>query len=220
VYLYGLKDKDHLEFVVSGGSQTQVFANGGDGVDDVTGGPNADFLDGGDVDKSKDTLHARGGGDLLAGGPGDDVMFGEDGEDALVGEAGVDTMKGGSGNDDLFGGADNDTIDGDNDSDLLFGGDGLDTLNGGAGRDYVSGGQDKKADKIWGGPDGDRFRAEGTEANNKDKPYDFHTEQGDRYVRSYNDAGAIKTATDVGWLALDASFADMGMRPVRRWSRV
>jgi Ca2+-binding RTX toxin-like protein len=217
VFIYGLGDKDHIEFLTTvAGSKTVVDIDGGAGVDDLTGGPNGDFLDGGLGDASKDTLHGGKGGDVLAGGAGDDILFGEDGTDVMFGEAGKDTMRGGSLNDELFGGPENDTMHGDSENDALYGGTGLDTLNGEGGVDYLSGGQDGLKDVLVGGTQGDYFRVEGTVANNKDKPRKFDKDEGDKYVTSRPASHLSSSAANVGWLALDASFAEVGSGPTTR----
>jgi Ca2+-binding RTX toxin-like protein len=217
VFIYGLGDKDHIEFLTTvAASQTVVDIDGGAGVDDLTGGPNGDFLDGGLGDASKDTLHGGKGGDILVGGAGDDLLFGEDGTDLMFGEAGKDTMRGGSLNDELFGGPENDTMFGDSENDALYGGTGVDTLNGEGGIDYLSGGQDNQKDVLVGGTQGDYFRIEGTVANNKDKPRKFNKDEGDKYVTSRPAAHVSSSAANVGWLALDASFAEVGGGPTTR----
>jgi Ca2+-binding RTX toxin-like protein len=212
VYMYGLGDKDNLSFTALTPTSTSLRADGGAGVDTITGGPNADFLDGGAEDTSKDTIYGAGGDDVIAGGGGDDLLFGDAGRDLLWGEAGKDTMRGGADNDELFGGADNDTLYGDSGDDKLYGGVGKDTLNGEMGADYLNGGVgDGQADILDGGTQGDAFVIDGTSAaNNKDKPRRFDANEGDSYA-PIKQAQAL-TASNVMIMSLDAGFADLGAR--------
>ena len=101
------------------------------GNDTLTGGANADSLDGGD---GNDSLTGNAGADKLQGGLGNDKLFGL---------ADNDTLDGGFGADTLDGGADNDVLDGNADADSLIGGTGRDLLIGGAALDIVAGGADE-----------------------------------------------------------------------------
>jgi Ca2+-binding RTX toxin-like protein len=215
-----MDEADNLEFIsLNPGSTTAAMMDGQKGVDALAGGPNDDFLDGGVGDASKDTIYGRAGRDLIAGGPGDDLLSGEADDDLMFGEAGKDTMRGGSGNDDLFGGTENDTMFGDSDDDNLFGGAGGDTLNGETGLDYLFGGLNDGKDTLVGGDHADRFRPDGTAANNKDKPRDYRPQEGDRYVTSVT-SGFLRANPNVSWLALDSAFQELGgresYRPRRR----
>ena len=94
------------------------------GVREVfTGGPEFDFLEGGDGD------------DHLDGGPGGDVLIGWGGNDDLDGGEGNDDLQGRGGDDHLDGGPGNDYLDAGDDDDDLDGGPGVDHLNGGDGAD-------------------------------------------------------------------------------------
>jgi Ca2+-binding RTX toxin-like protein len=86
------------DLVTVGGSvAVSVIVNGGEGIDDLTGGGNADKLVGGD---GADKLIARGGSDFLYGGKGSDELFGGPGNDVLRGGLGLDRLFGGPGRDD------------------------------------------------------------------------------------------------------------------------
>ncbi|MDB6452988.1 cellulase family glycosylhydrolase [Falsirhodobacter sp. 20TX0035] len=71
---------------------------GGDGQDDLTAGPEGDWLFG------------QRGDDRVTGGTGADRLFGGPGDDTVTGGAGDDWIEGGDGRDRLEGGAGNDTI--------------------------------------------------------------------------------------------------------------
>jgi Ca2+-binding RTX toxin-like protein len=92
---------------------------GGDGSDNLSGGEDGDFLDGGD------------GRDELSGDDGDDRLLGGNGKDYLYGDDGSDHLSGGAGNDMLHGGNGPDEVSGDDGSDELFGDEDDDTLDGG-----------------------------------------------------------------------------------------
>jgi Ca2+-binding RTX toxin-like protein len=89
------------------------------GNDTLTGGSNADVLEGGE---GNDNISGQGGNDKLDGGADNDT---------LVGEAGSDILLGGAGDDSLTGAAD---------SDFLIGGLGADRLVDSAGDDLEIGG--------------------------------------------------------------------------------
>jgi Ca2+-binding RTX toxin-like protein len=69
---------------------------GGDGNQDMFGGPGADQIFG---QRGNDTLHGEGGSDSLYGGIGDDIINGDDGPDLLAGGLGTDTLDGNNGGD-------------------------------------------------------------------------------------------------------------------------
>lgn len=94
----------------------QIF--GGDGNDQLIGGPNRDTIYG---DKGNDTIRGGSSNDWLVGGEGDDVIYGgagndwisgDPGRDRLYGESGDDTISGGEGRDTLSGGSGTDRLDG------------------------------------------------------------------------------------------------------------
>ena len=95
----------------------KLFADGGEGDDEINGTDSADDLRGG---VGEDTLYGNGAKDVLKGGDDDDTLYGG---------VGNDTLKGSDGNDDLFG---------EEGTDKLFGGDGNDTINGGPDPDFCS----------------------------------------------------------------------------------
>ncbi|MEQ1662143.1 MAG: putative Ig domain-containing protein [Thiobacillus sp.] len=66
---------------------------GTDGSDTLTGGADADMLQG------------LGGNDTLTGNAGNDILDGSSGNDSLYGNDGADVLYGGTGNDQLYGGA-------------------------------------------------------------------------------------------------------------------
>lgn len=115
-------------------TDVSVYAEGGEGVDILTGGPASDYLYGGE------------GNDRLVGGGGDDVLFGDDGVDVLLGDSGNDRLDGGHGDDLLYSG---------NGDDRALGGDGNDRLEGAAGDDYLNGGRGN--DRLYGGADNDEL---------------------------------------------------------------
>jgi Ca2+-binding RTX toxin-like protein len=73
-----------------------LVADGGAGMDEITGAAGDDDLDGG---TDADEIDGGGGNDALAGGTGDDEIEGGAGNDILDGGAGDDELTGGSGND-------------------------------------------------------------------------------------------------------------------------
>ena len=85
---------------------------GGDGDDQLLGGPTSNKLWGGG---GNDVIRGGEGDDFIYGGAGDDDLDGEQGDDFIYGEAGDDTLKGGDG------------------SDLLDGFPGTNALDGGSG---------------------------------------------------------------------------------------
>jgi Ca2+-binding RTX toxin-like protein len=218
IFVYGKYGVDNIEFVAPAGTTMRLYADGGQDSDTITGGQQGDFLDGGVQDSSKDTLYGRFGDDIIAGGGGDDLLFGDADKDLLWAEAGKDTLRGGSGDDDLFGGADDDKLYGDSENDWLFGGLGKDILNGEMGADYLDGGQDGQKDTLVGGTEGDRFRVEGTEKNNKDKPQDFKADDGDKFVTTVGTRATSMAMTAGGALAELDSVFDIGLRPTMRRS--
>ena len=85
--IYGDDGKDKLTLTEIGS-----VAEGGAGVDTLTGSLWDDTLDGG------------GDADTVRGGEGDDTLAGGDGDDKLFGEQGADVCSGGSGHDECDGG--------------------------------------------------------------------------------------------------------------------
>ena len=119
-----------------------VVAEGGNGNDNLTGGPYGDTLYG---DYGTDFLNGGDGSDTLEAGLDTDWnwMDGGTGDDTLYGGNGIDYMHGGDGNDLLDGKGGNDDLHGDAGYDVLYGGDGTDYLDGGVNdgfTDYLSGG--------------------------------------------------------------------------------
>ena len=106
-----------------------IWAFGGVGADDLTGGARDDYLDGGE------------GNDALKGRVGNDILEGRSGNDYLVGDAGDDILRGAEGDDILDGQEDDDLLDGGDGADEIFGGYGEDTIFGGEGDDYIEGNQ-------------------------------------------------------------------------------
>lgn len=89
------------------------------GNDRITGGQNADVIDGG---QGKDRIFGGGGNDDLRGGAGKDHLFGGDGDDTLTGGGGRDRLDGGGGYDVFYLGGAKDQ------RDLLLGGNGYDKV--------------------------------------------------------------------------------------------
>lgn len=124
---------------VSGqGSEGDVEAFGGDGVDTLETGTGNDYISGGG---DSDHVDGGAGDDLLAGRLGNDTIYGMDGNDVIAGGGGQDYLEGAEGNDTIFGGADGDVVSGGYGNDNLFGGDNDDTMYAGGGDDAVDGGR-------------------------------------------------------------------------------
>ncbi|AKE63138.1 Alkaline phosphatase [Microcystis aeruginosa NIES-2549] len=105
-----------------------IYAEGGLGNDNITGG------------KAYDNLHGGEGNDTLDGGDGRDGLYGEEGDDYLQGGTDNDNPDYWNGNwqvGGLYGGAGNDTLDGGDGDDYLDPGEGIDSVIGGAGNDQV-----------------------------------------------------------------------------------
>jgi cyclophilin family peptidyl-prolyl cis-trans isomerase/Ca2+-binding RTX toxin-like protein len=124
--VYGGSGNDLVNYNGSTGKK-RVFGELGN--DNLSGGVEADTLDGGD------------GNDSLSGGNGHDSIIGASGDDTLSGGLGDDMLLAGDGVDSLMGGDGSDTLDGGNGNDSLNGSDGADSLDAGAGNDFVSGGE-------------------------------------------------------------------------------
>ena len=160
-----------------------VTVLGGDGNDEITGGPLADSLDGGPGNDSLfASVDARGGGgdasdvaDTMTGGPGNDTISGGksidagDGDDivygslagsTIAGGPGKDTLQGGRGPDVIDGGDGPDSIDSASGDDKVAGGEGDDTIDAGEGNDTIDGGggadtiDARAGDDAVGGGDG------------------------------------------------------------------
>lgn len=101
------------------------------------------FADGGE---GKDNLWGNTRSDILIGGSGNDWLRGEGGDDILFGGDGVDNLRGGPGNDMLFGGAGKDNLHGDGPAGLWHS-----TPGERDGNDIVEGGQDGVSDQVTGG---------------------------------------------------------------------
>ncbi|MGW7464003.1 calcium-binding protein [Streptomyces xantholiticus] len=102
---------------------------GGDGRDQLDGGPRADHLVGDDPTGVFGLTAATPGNDTINGGPGNDTISGLGGNDTINGNAGNDTLNGNEGNDTLNGNTGNDTLAGGSGNDTLSGDEGNDTLN-------------------------------------------------------------------------------------------
>lgn len=76
----------------------------------------------------------------IFGTPDDDFLYGGNGKGRISGGDGNDTITGGNGKDELNGDAGDDSLFGGNSKDVLNGGDGSDLLNGGIGKDSLFGG--------------------------------------------------------------------------------
>jgi Ca2+-binding RTX toxin-like protein len=130
---------------------------GGEGADDLDGGPGNDVIVGG---VGSDSIEGGLGRDVLVGGDGIDSLFGEEGNDLLFGGKDGDHLDGGNGNDRIFsgpddfvrGGAGDDTIVG---GDYAEGGDGNDVLSGDRNDNWILGGQG--SDQIFGAGGNDRL---------------------------------------------------------------
>jgi hypothetical protein len=217
VIIFGVAGNDTIKFVTASPSDTIVYVDGGKGADTITGGPNADFLDGGVGDDLVDNIHGGKGDDLIAGAGGKDLLFGDEHADLMFGETGNDVMRGGSGEDEMYGGDDEDQLFGDSENDLLFGGKHFDRLNGERGTDYLSGGQDGIADELVGGDHIDRFRFEGSKANNRDKPRP--PEDKELIVGSYAEFPSRVVDARLKWVALDINFELLDSESLRTAKR-
>ncbi|CAM3253516.1 calcium-binding protein [Nocardioides dubius] len=144
-----------------GGPGADVFQPG-KGHDVVTGGPGdtvsyADATSGviaklGAPISGSDVLS---GVTRLVGGPGADKLTGTPGADRISGGGGNDVIAGQGGADALTGGAGNDLIRGDAGNDAVTGGSGGDRLYGGAGNDGLTG--DSGNDRLYGDAGADRL---------------------------------------------------------------
>jgi Ca2+-binding RTX toxin-like protein len=121
------KDADD-DITVSPNVDAQATLYGGDGRDQLNGGPRADRLLGDDPGTAG-KASAGPGNDTINGGPGNDTISGLGGNDTINGNAGNDTLNGDEGNDTLNGGTGNDTLNGGSGNDTHIGDQGNDTLN-------------------------------------------------------------------------------------------
>jgi Ca2+-binding RTX toxin-like protein len=158
-----------------------VTVIGGDGNDEITGGPLPDVLDGGAGDDqifgdrdshtadsadhpATDTMNGGPGNDTIGagrtidGGDGDDTIYASRVGASILGGPGKDTIQGHVGPDTIDGGDGNDTIDSSDSADVITGGEGDDTIDSGEGDDRIDagGGADdvdarSGADKLAGG---------------------------------------------------------------------
>jgi Ca2+-binding RTX toxin-like protein len=122
-------------------------------IENVVGTSLPDTITGNSLANS---LWGGGGNDTLQGGSGIDCLKGGEGDDRLEGGADNDNLHGGTGNDTLFGEAGDDLLYGEDGRDSLYGGDGTDWIHGGSGNDGLFGGIGC-SDRLYGGPDADRF---------------------------------------------------------------
>lgn len=161
----------------------EMYADGGLGNDDITGGRWHDYIQGG---PGNDVLRGGHSDDYIEGGEGDDMLYGGWGDDVIDGSAGDDSIYGSRGNDELLGNLGADTIYGGPGNDVLassepmtnahgrgsfdtagarmFGGEGNDTLwgsnrwdrmQGGPGDDMLAGFEGR--DYLRGGPGADNL---------------------------------------------------------------
>jgi len=145
-------------FSVLAGVVEEVYINGYDGDDTISGS------------NLYDIIHGDRGDDWIAGNTGDDLIYGEGGMDTLYGNYGNDNIYGGDEGDYIYGGEGNDTlrgevgddiIYGDNGDDYIYGGDNDDYLYGIAGNDHIYGGGCDDYDRLSGGV-GDDYLSSGT----------------------------------------------------------
>ena len=121
--------------VLGGGrGRDELFGRGGNDTLAIT---LPDLCETGDDVRDAEVLDGGDGPDQLHGGPGDDVLAGGDGDDNLRGYAGDDRMSGGAGRDDAGGFEGDDRLSGGTEDDWLFGGGGNDRLEGGEGDDLL-----------------------------------------------------------------------------------
>ena len=154
-----------------------VTVLGGDGNDELAGGPLADRVEGGTGD---DTLLSMppptGSSDIELDAPAADILRGDAGNDTVTGGG---TLEGGAGNDELdaplrveaaalHGGGGNDSLQGGGGPDSLAGADGTDHLIGEAGNDQLDGGEGGDElegsggdDRLVGGPGPDTLGGDG-----------------------------------------------------------
>lgn len=155
IEFYGAEGDDQLISEVD----IALYAEGGDGNDELVGGSLRDYLVGG---AGNDTLRGGGGDDTLIAGSGNDFLSGGDGNDTLRGGLGDDLLYGNNGEDSLFGDSGRDRLDGGSDNDYLDAGEGNDNVYGGAGRDRLIGGTGE--DNLFGQDDDDiLFGGEGVD---------------------------------------------------------
>lgn len=126
------------------------------GSDRLTGTATADVICGFGGD---DVVVAGGGNDVVYPGRGNDVVYAKAGRDRVFGSDGSDRVYGGGSADSLSGGRDADSLAGGDGGDALWGGTGKDLLSGGAGADALYA-RDGQRDRLYGGPNSDRSRAD------------------------------------------------------------
>jgi Ca2+-binding RTX toxin-like protein len=99
---------------------------------------------------------------LILGTPGDDVLVGTPGDDEIRGLGGADVILGGAGDDLLLGGEGDDVLRGEGGNDHVRDWIGADFLRGGPGTDrlHARDWDDDGPDRLWGGADTDRCRAD------------------------------------------------------------
>lgn len=142
-----------------------VTVLGGDGNDEMTGGPLDDVLDGGEGDDllignrdarygggdtddqpATDAMSGGGGSDTISGGKtidgggGDDMITGTRFGATIAGGPGKDTIQGGKGDDMIDAGDGADTVDTGDGTNKVLGGEGDDTLRGGEGSEDIDAG--------------------------------------------------------------------------------
>jgi len=135
------------------------MVSGGEGDDDLYGGPGFDYFQG---NQGADTESGRAGDDWVVGGKDNDWLSGDDGADILNGNLGDDRADGGAGADIVRGGQGNDSLSGGDGDDWLFGDLGADTISGGSGADRFFISASGAADRImdFKAAEGDRLSLE------------------------------------------------------------
>lgn len=136
-----------LDAVKADRYDAELFVDGQDGDDKLTGWKNDDVIFGG---AGNDKISANDGNDIVFGGAGDDSI------EAFGNGYGKNIMSGGDGNDVVSGSNDKDILLGDDGDDRLLGRAGDDILIGGAGKDYLQGGEGD--DVLYGGAGKDTYQ--------------------------------------------------------------
>jgi Ca2+-binding RTX toxin-like protein len=128
----------------SAGSPGRDLITGGEGVDKVRAGGQADKVTafGGD-----DLLCGQAGHDEVYAGDGADKVWAGSGDDRAYGDAGADSVYGNDGGDQLYGGVDNDVLEGNNGADRAYGGSEADQVLGGSRAEGVD---DSGGDQLYG----------------------------------------------------------------------
>jgi len=121
--------------IITGGDEADRI-DGGLGNDTINAGAGLNTVRGG---AGNDTIIAGADGNRIDGGVGNDSITSGAGDDILVGGLGNDTIEAGDGNDKVFGGPGDDAMAGGIGNDTLWGGAGNDSIDGGVGDDTLGG---------------------------------------------------------------------------------